>query len=150
MSYEELKIGLLDDLKICITYEPSKEDDLLCMMEQYLNTDEKRSDLLTQIKNCMDGKPYQNPFSMYYFYNQDDITKLTQIIDNYIYDMKDTENAYATMSNTICKIGDLHDKCGGELIDEYRKPMLAEFLLRVAEFTNFESARVVLKFQTRW
>ncbi len=43
------KNQLLDDLKICIDYEPDKENDLLCMMEIYLNSSQKRKELYSEI-----------------------------------------------------------------------------------------------------
>lgn len=150
MAYKKLKISLIDDLEVCISYEPNKENDLLCLMEQYLKSEEKRSELLPQIKNCIVGKPYQNPFSVYYFYSKGDIEKLTEILDNYIQDMIELEDTHTTMSNTICQISELNDKCSGELIDEYRKPSLEEFLLLVAETVDFNSAFAVLESQKRW
>ena len=150
MTYGELKTALIDDLQICISYEPNKENDLLCMMEQYLNTEDKRCELLPKISNCIVGKPYQNPFNSYYFYSEGDIRKLTQILDDYIQDMNESNDAYTIISNTICQIGELQDKCGGELIDEYRKPKLEEFLLKVAESVDFNSALALIESQKRW
>ena len=150
MLYEKLKTALIDDLEVCISYEPNKENDLLCMMEQYMNTEEKRYELLPQISNCIEDEPYQNPFSAYYFYSQNDIERLTEILDNYIFNMDMSEYFHATMSNAICQINELHDKCSGELIDEYRKPKLEELLLKVAESVEFNSALAVLESQKRW
>ncbi|SHF07113.1 hypothetical protein SAMN02745784_02705 [Tissierella praeacuta DSM 18095] len=45
------KEEIIDDLKVCISYTPNRDNDLLCFMEQYLKEDtEKRTNLLKEIK----------------------------------------------------------------------------------------------------
>ena len=45
------KEEIIDDLKVCISYTPNRDNDLLCFMEQYLKADtEKRTNLLKEIK----------------------------------------------------------------------------------------------------
>lgn len=150
MGYEKLKVAIIDDLEICIDYEPSKETDLICMMEQYLESEEKRDALLVEISHCISGKPYKNPFHIYYFYSKVDIEKIAEILKDYVFDMENEKNHYVTLSNTICKINEIHDKCMGELIDDWRKEKLEEFLLLVAESVEFYSALSIMTSEKRW
>ena len=54
-------------------------------MEQYLKADiKKRPSLLKEIKRCINGEEYENPFLNYYYYNEKDIEELDLILDNFI------------------------------------------------------------------
>ena len=94
--------------------------------------------------------PNQNSFNNNYFLNQDNITKLAEILDNYVFNMNISDYFHATMSNAICQISELNDKCSGELIDEYRKSLIQEFLLIVAKSVDFKYSLTVLQSNTRW
>lgn len=40
-SFRNQKQGIIDDLIVCISYTPNRDNDLLCFMEQYLKADPK-------------------------------------------------------------------------------------------------------------
>ncbi len=56
-SYRKEKQGIIEDLRVCISYTPDRDNDLLCFMEQYLKAEKKnRPRLLEQIKCCINGE----------------------------------------------------------------------------------------------
>ncbi len=58
-SYRKEKQGIMDDLRVCISYTPDRDNDLLCFMEQYLKAEKQnRPRLLEQIKYCINGEEY--------------------------------------------------------------------------------------------
>ena len=62
-SYRKGKQGIMDDLRVCISYTPDRDNDLLCFMEQYLKAEKKnRPRLLDQIKYCINGEEYKIHF----------------------------------------------------------------------------------------
>ena len=131
------KQGIIEDLRVCIRYTPNRDNDLLCFMEQYLKADiKKRSSLLKEIKKCINGEEYENPFLNYYYYNEKEIEELDLILDNFIdkiKNLKDINNSLdreieEIIIETICKINELHDKCLGELIDPWRNERLTNLI----------------------
>lgn len=161
MKYKKIKDDLIADLKICIDYEPDKENDLLCMMEIYLNSSQKRKELYVEIKNLMNDTPYKNPYTEFYFYNQEDIDALDDVLDYYVYSMLaedledgnilETKSLYdSILINTIFEINDLNDICSNELIDDWRAEKLENFLISVAEYVGFKNAEKIVEREKRW
>ena len=140
------KEEIIDDLKVCISYTPNRDNDLLCFMEQYLKADtEKRTNLLKEIKKCINGEEYENPFLNYYYYNEKDIGELDFILDNYL--DKEIEKIIA---DTIFKINELHDKCLGELIDSWRDEKLADLIVLASKYRGYENAIDIIKRKKLW
>ncbi len=150
MKVLELKNALIDDLKVCISYEPHKEHDLLCMMEQYLKSENRRKSLLPDIKNLLDDKPYQNPFAINYPYCERDIVLVERILSDYITSMDCDGDHELILCNTISQINELHDRCGNELIDEWRNPKLEELLILTAKKNQLDTAASVVHQHKRW
>lgn len=144
---EETKSNLLTDLAICISHDYDRQNDLLCMTEQYYNHPEKRKELEVEMLELLLGKPYKNPFLIYYYYEQSHITDLDEILTGFMSEMENTKNPKLALENVIVQISELHDKCSGELIDSWRRPMLERFLLAVADFAE---ASLILESNKRW
>jgi hypothetical protein len=114
-------------------------------MERYLKVEkEKRTGLLDQIRRCMDGKPYDNPFEVYYYYFVDDIERFDQILNGFLnqsnglcYKPLELELELA-VQKVVKQINHLNSSCQDELIDAYRREKLMSL---------FEEAGKVLKFQ---
>lgn len=126
---------LLEDLNICIQYEPNKENDLCCLFERYLNElDEENSNceyILEQIKACIDGKNYDNPFKIYYYYNENHIQRFKNILDNFIEIIINTNDKKYIM--TAFKVFEIELKeinleCDEKLIDQFRKEKIEEII----------------------
>lgn len=126
---EQCKHDLMDDLYLCISYEPSRENDILCMMERYLKCEKERPTILENLHNLLDDKPYQNPYAVYYFYGKTEIQALESLLTDYLSQTVDE----GMLRRTIAQINALHCQCGGELIDQWRSSMLEEFLLLGAD-----------------
>jgi len=59
--------------------------DMTCLMERYIKAEtEERQRLIGQIRRCMDGEIYDNPFEAYYCYSIDDIERFDQILSSFI------------------------------------------------------------------
>ncbi len=132
-EHRKKKEKIIEDMKACITYTPDQENDLLCLMEQYIKTEkERRPKLLHQIKLCMDGKDYENPFAVYYCYFQDDIARFDQILNKFINQIKaywqNTSEVRLIVQLTVVELNNLHTSCRGQLIDTYRREKLISFL----------------------
>ena len=66
-SYRERKQDIIEDLKLCISYTPNRENDLLAIMEQYIKAEVvERNKILGQLKCCINDEEYENPYALYY------------------------------------------------------------------------------------
>lgn len=153
------KEEIIDDLKVCISYTPNRDNDLLCFMEQYLKADtEKRTNLLKEIKKCINGEEYENPFLNYYYYNEKDIGELDFILENFIDNISNLNNINnyldkeieKIIADTIFKINELHDKCLGELIDSWRDEKLADLIVLASKYRGYENAIDIIKRKKLW
>lgn len=153
------KQGIIEDLRVCISYTPNRDNDLLCFMEQYLKADiKKRPSLLKEIKRCINGDEYENPFLNYYYYNEKDIRKLALILDDFIDNIKNLKNINNDIDReieeiiieTICKINELHDKCLGELIDSWRDEKLTDLINIACKYRGYENAIDIIQTKKLW
>ena len=158
-SYRNQKQGIIDDLSVCISYTPNQDNDLFCFMEQYLKVEPKsRPRLLEQIKACINGKEYDNPFLAYNYYDEKDIKKLDNILDEFIDKLKiiskRSDGLYketeSVIEDTIFKTNELHDKCSGELIDAWRNERLIEFIVTSAKYAGYQDAIDIIKTKKLW
>lgn len=150
-EYEQFLTVILEDLRVCLRYTPNRENDLLCFMEQYLKAyGDMRPDILGNLRACMDGKPYPNPYSAYQCYGEKEIKLLEQLLRGYHDDMQTAADKELVLKNLIAEINDLQDKCCGQLIDSWRKDHLTQLLsLPVAE-GEFSSLLSFLDTQSQW
>ena len=158
-NVESLKIqkeGIIDDLKVCISYIPNRENDLLCFMEQYLKADIKeRPGLLEEIRKCIDGGRYANPFLNYYCYDMEDIEELDLILEDFIDKIRNLDISLdgqieKIIAETIFKINELHDKCLGELIDPWRDERLINLIDSACKYRGYENAIDIIQRKKLW
>lgn len=158
-SFRNQKQGIIDDLRVCISYTPNRDNDLLCFMEQYLKADPKiRPRLLEEIKHCINGEEYENPFLAYNYYNEKDIKELDNVLDEFIDKLKNSRKASNgsdkeienVIADTIFKINELHDKCYGELIDSWRNKRFIEFIVTSAKYAGYENAMDIINEKKLW
>ena len=148
------KEEIIEDMKACITYQPDRDNDLLCLMEQYLKGDkERRPRLLHQIRNCMDGENYDNPFSAYYCYSPDDIARFDQILSEFIDQIK--TNCYTSEINlivekTVHELNHFNANCRNELIDAYRREKLIVFFEEVGKLVKCEGVKGIINEYRTW
>lgn len=154
-SYCKQKQGIIDDLEMCIRYTPNRENDLLCFMEQYVKAETKnRPRILKQIKCCIDEEEYENPFLAYNCYDERDIKEFGNILDDFIYSLKDSNGIFEEIEriieNTVQRINELHDKCCGQLIDSWRNERLMEYLVTSAEYAGYQNTKNIIKAKKLW
>lgn len=154
-SYRNQKQGIIDDLRVCISYTPNRDNDLLCFMEQYLKAEIKnRPRLLEQIKSCINGEEYENPFLEYNRYNEKHIKELDHILDDYIEELKNSNRVFevieSIVSNTIFKINELHDRCYGQLIDSWRGKRVIEYIVISTKYTGYQDAEDIIEEKKLW
>lgn len=142
---DEFKEELISDLKACIKYIKNKENDLCCLFERYTNAVDSNENeckyLLSQIKKCMDGKKYDNPFKIYHHYNTSHIEQVAQIIDSLIYNVncdKSTEKIKLCIEFFIAEINELDELLNGELIDGWREKMIENMLVKLVDLHNID------------
>ena len=128
-------------------------------MEQYLMADIKnRPYILKEIKKCINGEEYENPFLSYYYYNEKDIEELDDILDDFISNIKNLNNTSHSLGKeievitieTIFKINELHDRCLGELIDSWRDEKLVAFIDITCKYRGYENAMDIIKRKKLW
>ncbi len=141
------KNDLITDLLVCLSHDYDREEDLLCMTEQYYLYPEKRAELENEMLELLLGKPYINPFAFYHNYNQNHVVELEKILDGFEIEMKITSKPRDLLQTVIFEISELHDKCSGDLIDEWRVQKLETYLLAVADFAEATS---ILENNKRW
>jgi len=154
-SYREQKQGIIDDLRVCISYTPNRGNDLLCFMEQYLKAEKKNQPrLLKQIKYCINGEEYENPFLAYNHYDERHIEEFDCILNEYIDWLKlsdgDSTKIYRIIESTILKIDELHDICHGQLIDAWRNERLTEYIITVSQYAGFQNAKDIIETKKQW
>ncbi len=150
-EYEQLLEVILEDLRVCLQYTPNRENDLLCFMEQYIKVaKELRPAILQNLRACMDGEVYPNPYAMYQHYGESEINFLEQLLRDYLQDMQSHTDKELVLTNLIAAINDLQDKCCGQLIDNWRKDHLTQLLVLVAKEENLSSAIAMIDSKNRW
>jgi len=148
---KENKSGLLEDMLSFIRYTPNREADLLAFMEKYQKADcDERPAILEQLRCCMDGKEYPNPYAMYQHYGEQEINLLEQLLRGYLQDVRSCSDKELVLTNLIAAINDLQDKCCGQLIDNWRKDHLTQFLALAAKEQHLPSAIAVIDSENRW
>ena len=146
---------ITEDMKTCITYIPNKDNDLLCFMERYLKAEkEKRPGLLKQIKRCINGQEYENPFLAYYCYSQDDIDEFNDILNKFINSIKNNlGNEFAikaSIQSMVVKISKLNARCKGELIDTWRREKLIDFIEKSGNIIGFNNLKSIVNEYRTW
>lgn len=154
-SYRERKQDIIDDLKLCISYTPNRENDLLAIMEQYIKAEVvERDKILEQLKCCINDEEYENPYALYYSYSHEDIEELDSVLNDYIDSLKiyygDTRQLEVVIKNTITKINELHEKCYGELIDHWRSQRLIDLLITTANLAGFKIVESLIHASKLW
>lgn len=153
--YREQKQGIIDDLRVCISYTPNRDNDLLCFMEQYLKAEiNNRAKLLEQIKCCINGEGYENPFLAYNHYDEKHIEEFDYILNEYIDQLKlfDGESTQVSriIESTILKINKLHDICRGQLIDSWRSERLTEYIVTASRYARFQNIEDIIEAKKQW
>ncbi|WIV13587.1 hypothetical protein [Proteiniborus sp. MB09-C3] len=154
-SYRDQKQGIIDDLRVCISYTPNRDNDLLCFMEQYLKAEIKnRPRLLEQIKYCINGEQYENPFLAYNHYDERHIEEFDHIFNEYIDRLKlsggESTQVSRVIESTILKINELHDICRGQLIDSWRNERLTEYIVTVSQYAGLQNAKDIIEAKKLW
>lgn len=137
-EFREKKNGILDDMHSFITYQPSRDNDLLAFMEQYLKTDSgRRPAILEHLRSCMDGKSYPNPYESSYHYTENEVVQCEKILDRYLDQLLESQGDSGAIADcvrqTTCQLGNLNEQCNGALIDSWRRDRLCAFLNDAAE-----------------
>jgi hypothetical protein len=137
-NQRENKTGLLEDMLSFIRYTPNREADILAFMEKYQKAEhEERPSILENLRYCMDGKEYPNPYAGSYHYTPEDVSLMGNILDEYIDDLISAEGDPAAISecvrDTVLKINALNEECGRHLIDTWRRERLCSFINSAAE-----------------
>ena len=149
------KDEIITDMKACITYVPEQENDLLCLMERYLKAEtEERPKLLEQLRKCMDGETYDNPFEAYYCYSTDDIERFDQILSSFLNQSKGLYDKQLELETAVQKLtqqlNNLNTSCRNELIDTYRREKLMCLLEETGKLLRFEGIKGTVNEHRTW
>ena len=154
-NQKENKSGLLDDMLSFIRYTPNREADLLAFMEKYQKADcEERPAVLEQLRRCMDGKEYPNPYAGSYHYTPEDVSLMGKILDEYIDELMSVQGNPATVDqcvrDTVLKINALNEECGRYLIDTWRRERLCGFINSAAELAGLFQEKDLTQQHRMW
>ena len=149
------KDDIIADMKTCITYAPDQESDLLCLMEQYLKAEkEERARLLDQIKRCMDGESYDNPFEAYYCYSIDDIERFDQILSSFLNQCKGLGYKQLELEvevlQVVKQLNHLNTSCRDELIDAYRREKMMSLFEEVGKLLKIDGIKGTINDHRTW
>ena len=138
MDLDEIKnlIELLvEDLYGCIEYEPNKENDILCFMEQYIKgLPSQRPRIMEQLLHCINDEPYKNPYAAYQHYDKKDVKEFESCLFEYLDNIGEEQ-----LIKLIRKINKLNDKCRGQIMDNWRKERLINLLNLTSPNINVSS-----------
>src|SRR5699024_1713617 len=105
--------------------------------------------LMEQIKHCINGEEYENPFLLYNHYDERHIEEFDHILNKYIDKLRlsggVTDEVGRVIENTILKINELHDICRGQLIDSWRNERLTEYIVTASRFAGFQNAEDIIE-----
>ncbi|WP_018307443.1 hypothetical protein [Novisyntrophococcus fermenticellae] len=152
---KENKSGLLEDMLSFIRYTPNREADLLAFMEKYQKADcDERPAVLEQLRRCMDGKEYPDPYAGSYHYTPEDVSLMGQILDDYIDALTLAQGDPAAVSecvrDTVLKINALNEECGRYLIDTWRRERLCGFINSAAELAGLSQEKDLTQQHRMW
>lgn len=124
---------LIDDLRAAIHYTPNREADLLAFMRLYLKEDRTvRPAILERMRNCMDGKPYPNPYS--YRYTEEDVAccdrLLTEFLDTLSSGSSGTAEVNCLTDRLTSALDELNEARGYGLLDDWRQRKLCSLIGR--------------------
>jgi hypothetical protein len=154
-EHRKRKLEIIEDMRACITYTPEQENDLLCLMEQYLKAEkERRPALLHQIQKCINGEVYDNPYAEYYGYGEDDIIRFDQILIKFIDGMKSychsSLEIILTVQAIVTELNHLNESCGGALIDAYRREKLISYLEEAGKIVKCDGVKGIIHTCRTW
>ena len=149
------KDEIIADMKACMTYTPDQVNDLLCLMEQYIKAEtEERQRLIGQIRRCMDGEIYDNPFEAYYCYSIDDIERFDQILSSFINQTKGIGyrqlGRETEVQQVVKQLNHLNASCRDELIDPYRREKLISLFEDVGKLLKIEGIKGTINDHRTW
>ena len=149
------KDEIIADMKACITYAPDQVNDLLCLMERYIKAEtEERQRLIGQIRRCMDGEIYDNPFEAYYCYSIDDIERFDQILSSFINQSKGLGyrqlELETEVQQVVKQLNHLNASCRDELIDSYRREKLISLFEDVGKLLKIEGIKGTINDHRTW
>lgn len=137
----EIKASLLEDMLSFITYTPNRESDILGFMGLYQKAEpECRPDILENLRSCMDGKEYPNPYAGSYHYTPSDVSVCSDILEEYLKSLAaaegDTNAIINCVRQTVGRLNALNEKCELYLIDTWRRERLCSFINTAAELAG--------------
>ena len=149
------KDDIIADMKACITYKADPVNDLLCLMEQYIKAEtEERQRLIGQIRRCMDGEIYDNPFEVYYCYSIDDVERFDQILSSFINQSKGLGykqlELETEVQHVVKQLNHLNASCRDELIDAYRREKLISLFEEVGKLLKIDGIKGTINNHRTW
>ncbi len=149
------KDEIIADMKACVTYTPDPVNDLLCLMEQYMKAEtEERQRLIGQIRRCMDGEVYDNPFEAYYCYSNDDIERFDQILSSFLNQNKGLGYRHLKLEievqQVVKQLNHLNASCRDELIDAYRREKLISLFEEVGKLLKIDGIKGTINEHRTW
>jgi len=135
------KAGIIEDMLSFIKYTPNRESDILAFIEQYQKAEcEYRPKILENLRACIDGLDYPNPYANSYKYAKEDVSVMGKILDEYIDDLVQAEGDTAAIvecvKDAVLKINALNEECEKSLIDTWRRERLCSFINSSAELAG--------------
>ena len=135
---QEIKASLLEDMLSFITYTANRESDILAFMGLYQKAEpECRPNILDNLRACMDGNDYPNPYAESYHYTAADVSACGDILDEYLKNLATAEGNPDAISEcvrkTVGQLNALNEKCEQYLIDTWRRERLCSFINTAAE-----------------
>ncbi len=124
---------LIDDLRAAIQYTPNREADLLAFMRLYLKEDPTvRPAILERMRNCMDGRPYPNPYS--YRYTEEDVVRCDRLLTEFLEELSTSDGGVAEVGvqtdRLTAALDDLNEARGYGLLDDWRQRKLCALIGR--------------------
>lgn len=134
----EKKRRVVEDMRASIRYTPDRNTDLLAFMSQYIKADaEQRPAILGNLRQCMDEKPYPNPYLDDCGYTETDVDHIDQLLEEYLNDiLAGTGNPKRQAEAVMEQISQLNKARSGSLIDDWRQERLCGVVNGAAELAE--------------
>ena len=134
----EKKQTVMDDIRASIRYTPNRETDLLAFMCLYIKSDtEQRAEILTHMRQCMDGEPYPNPYQDEFGYTDADVDRVNRLLEEYLDRLQTgAENPRGEAETVLKRIRQINEACSGSMLDDWRHERLCGVISGAAELAE--------------
>lgn len=125
---------LLEDLRAAVRYTPDRDRDLPALLWRWQRAaPEERPRRLEDLRACIDGRPYPDPYQESRGYTEADVDRCADLLEDFLAGLRAEPAGAAERSRRLLEALEALDRDrGGALLDNWRRQRLARLLQNAA------------------